>query len=60
MSGTRIRFTMQDAEEHPLILAATQRGLLEIKGDRITYNFLSLYSSINSYIIEGEKRSTAR
>lgn len=29
----------RDAEDDPLIVSATQRGILDIKGDRITYNF---------------------
>jgi len=37
MSG--IRFNKQDAEGDGLILAEIQRGLLEIKGERVIYNF---------------------
>lgn len=35
----KMKDTREDAEQDPLIVAAIERGICEIKGDRITYNF---------------------
>lgn len=52
--------TQQEAEQDPLVIAAIQRGIYELKGGRITYNFPTRNRTIGVTRRSGSGRGVLR